>query len=277
MKSSYDECEALYQSARAEERSTPADRQAVRAALAATLVTGIHTATTSALAASVTTAVTPGATTGLASATVLGLKGVVQTFLAGNFLTGLLVGTVVGTAVSATALVVIPTQPTSTSVETAPQPAPIAKGPTVTRAVSNPQKTREAAPIEPSLLRIAEPTPLSISNLRTPPLSVQDPIVAPAIRTSNRPATDRLLDEAQALAKVQDALNRHDANAALSLIDEQNRQFPSGQLRVERAAARVLALCSAGRSTEANQARVDFIATYPDSPLTKRVIAACED
>jgi hypothetical protein len=277
MKSSYDECEALYQSARAEERSTPADRQAVRAALAATLVTGIHTATTGALAASVTTAVTPGAATGLASATVLGLKGALQTFLAGNFLTGLLVGTVVGTAVSATALVVIPTHPTSTSVETTSQFAPIAKGTTTNRALPNPQTSREVVPREPSILPAAEPPTLEDAHLRTPPVSVRDPIVAPPLRTSNRPAQDRLLDEAQALAKIQDALNRHDATGAFSLIEEQNRQFPSGQLRIERAAAKVLALCSAGRSVEANQARINFIATYPNSPLTKRVIAACED
>jgi hypothetical protein len=188
-----------------------------------------------------------------------------------------LVGTVVGTAVSATALVVIPTHPTSTSVETTSQLTPVAKGPTVNQALSKPQKTSEAASLEPSLLPVAEPPALEDAHLRTPPVSVQDPIVAPTLRTSNRPVQDRLLDEAQALAKVQDALNRHDANAAFSLIEEQNRQFPSGQLRVERAAAKVLALCSAGRSVEANQARIDFIATYPDSPLTKRVIAACED
>ena len=88
-------------------------------------------------------------------------------------------------------------------------------------------------------------------------------------------AQRQLAEETVALAAVQDALSQQDAVRALALIDQQKRQYASGQLTEERAAAEVIALCSAGRSAEADTARGHFTANYPNSPLTKRVTIGC--
>jgi hypothetical protein len=89
-------------------------------------------------------------------------------------------------------------------------------------------------------------------------------------------AEDRLLNESEALAKVQAALNQKDPERAIWLLREQRATFAGGQLDEERAAAMVLALCAAGRGVEAEQARARFVASHPNSPLTKRVKKSCE-
>lgn len=269
MKSSYDGCEALYRNARAEEHSTPADRHAVRAALAVTVAAGIHTVATGALAASTTTALTATAT-----------KGTASLFLGSQFLTGLFVGTVIGTTVSVAAIVAIPSQSTPTTTVTAPPSTPL---------VVQPRSNVEHPIVAPSPKRLEKQTaatPPSGNNAQArvsakavapepfEPTRVQPPMVN-AIEEAPG-AKDPLLDEAQALSKVHEALSRQDPNAAWTLLEQQDQQFPAGQLTEERAAARVLALCSAGRTAEADQARSAFIATHPNSPLTSRVIRSCE-
>jgi outer membrane protein assembly factor BamD (BamD/ComL family) len=87
--------------------------------------------------------------------------------------------------------------------------------------------------------------------------------------------SDGLAEEAQALTEVHAALSRKDADLAWKLLQEQNHRFPSGQLGEERAAAKVMALCSAGRYDEADHAQAEFALTYPNSPLAKRVKRGC--
>jgi hypothetical protein len=64
-----------------------------------------------------------------------------------------------------------------------------------------------------------------------------------------------------------------DAARALALLEEQSAG--GAQLREERAAARILALCQLGRADEARAAAAAFLAERPSSPLTDRVRASC--
>jgi outer membrane protein assembly factor BamD (BamD/ComL family) len=74
---------------------------------------------------------------------------------------------------------------------------------------------------------------------------------------------------------VQRALRDGRAEEALRLLAEQDKTFARGALHEERAAARVLALCSAGRTAEGRAARDRFLATYPRSPAADRVRSSC--
>ena len=89
-------------------------------------------------------------------------------------------------------------------------------------------------------------------------------------------APSLLIEESRALAEVQVALSTHDPSRALNLLAAQNREFSAGALGQERSAARVFALCEAGQTAAAQAARAQFLVNYPQSPLAKRVSAACE-
>jgi len=62
---------------------------------------------------------------------------------------------------------------------------------------------------------------------------------------------------------------------ALAVLDEQDVRFRHGRLQEERAAARVLALCQAGRTAEAKSLAAHFEQAWPRSNLRARVHAAC--
>jgi len=59
------------------------------------------------------------------------------------------------------------------------------------------------------------------------------------------------------------------------LLDAQEHDYRAGSLGQERAAARVLALCGAGRTSEAVAARARFVNNYPGSPLIRRINVVC--
>jgi hypothetical protein len=110
------------------------------------------------------------------------------------------------------------------------------------------------------------------------------PAPAPAVeeepQTPSRPAKAapslRLQDEAALLAEVQGALRSGQASVALSKLESYDRRFPAGMLRSEADAARVFALCSAGRVDKARAAAARFVQRYPNAPVTARVQAACK-
>ncbi|HEY6728660.1 MAG TPA: hypothetical protein VI197_31830, partial [Polyangiaceae bacterium] len=72
------------------------------------------------------------------------------------------------------------------------------------------------------------------------------------------------------LARVQRALRDGDATTALALLDDQDRRFRGGSLAAERAAARALAGCAAGRG-QARARAERFVAQHAGSPLAERV------
>src|SRR6185437_11501775 len=111
------------------------------------------------------------------------------------------------------------------------------------------------------------PSPVAAS----PPAHPTEP--APA-EPAGRPV-DRLEAETRDLSEAHAALNEGDPARALALLDEQSTAYADGQLREERAAARVLALCKLGRADEARALAARFLAENPRSMLADRVRSAC--
>lgn len=84
------------------------------------------------------------------------------------------------------------------------------------------------------------------------------------------------LDQATELAllqRVQTALRRRDGATALSELDAY--EHAAGQLRAERQAARILALCLLDRSAEAQQVAAEFEREHPDSPQRAAIAGSC--
>lgn len=102
--------------------------------------------------------------------------------------------------------------------------------------------------------------------------------VQPAVprRPSKSNSALRLQDEAALLAEVQGALRSGQAATALSKLESYDKRFPAGMLRSEADAARVFALCAAGRIEKARTAAARFVQRYPNAPVTARVQAACK-
>lgn len=75
----------------------------------------------------------------------------------------------------------------------------------------------------------------------------------------------------QALRSLRDG----DPDAALQSLDALGSAQPNGALAEERLAARVVALCAAGRIDEAKAAAADFLARYPGSVQASQVRASC--
>jgi len=82
-----------------------------------------------------------------------------------------------------------------------------------------------------------------------------------------------LREELELLAKVQAALRGGDAATALRQLDE--HRTLDEQLQGERAAARVLALCSLGRTAEGRRSRAELLQREPTSPHRSALERAC--
>jgi hypothetical protein len=86
---------------------------------------------------------------------------------------------------------------------------------------------------------------------------------------------DRLRAETEALRLAQRALRDQMPQQALRLLDDQDRRFGEGLMHQERTAARILALCQAGRVDEARAQALRFEKAWPRSVLLARVRSAC--
>jgi hypothetical protein len=88
------------------------------------------------------------------------------------------------------------------------------------------------------------------------------------------PPSDSLQDETALLARANAALRTGDTGAGLALLDDYDRRFPSGTLREETAATRIIARCQAAIPGTVDAAR-RFIEQHPHSPLSSRVRSSC--
>jgi len=120
--------------------------------------------------------------------------------------------------------------------------------------------------VEPS----DSPAAPSSAGVRPSGTTVASPKVA-----DTDPPKDPLEDETRQLREAHGALQSGDPGKALKLLDEQATTYASGQLREERAAARVLALCKLGKVDEARAKAAEFLRDNPQSPLADRVRAGC--
>ncbi|WP_437310183.1 hypothetical protein [Sorangium sp. So ce388] len=100
---------------------------------------------------------------------------------------------------------------------------------------------------------------------------------APAARARGGPSAgpSTLAAELALLREAQDAVRDGDPAAALARLDELGARFPEGQLREERMAARVLALCAAGRAREARAEAERLLGDAPGSVHIERIRASC--
>lgn len=130
---------------------------------------------------------------------------------------------------------------------------------------------RQAAHVAPS-----RPAPVARVVLPTVELAPSSEAARPPSRASKPASGLRLQEEAAVLAEVQGALRGGQAGLALTKLESYDRRFPTGMLRSEADAARVFALCGAGRVEKARAAAARFVQRYPSSPATARVQSACK-
>ncbi|MDX2015682.1 MAG: hypothetical protein SFW67_36145 [Myxococcaceae bacterium] len=240
----------------AEEGPTGADRERLRQRLAVALATG---------------AVGPElpeppavAAKGLGLRAVVGGVGVVSSLVIGVVAVVATRPAVQPPVVEARPVVVAPAADVAPGVEPAevsphdePTEPPSAPGP-APRVVKKMVKkvVRPPEPVAPPV------TPVVVA----PPAGASLPVASPS--------PDELEAETQGLREVQLALRAQQPRRALELLDQQDARFSRGQLRQERAGARVLALCATDAIAGAD-ALERFRAAHPTSPLLARLKGAC--
>lgn len=141
--------------------------------------------------------------------------------------------------------------------EIAPAPQPVVIAPKVE---TQPKPEQTATEIGPA--------PVPVESL------AQAKVDKPAAPIATQPVNS-LEAELALLRDAKKALDDGNANQSLSILSEHERRFPNGVLVEERAATRVLALCAAGRTSEARTGATDFLAKYPRSPSAPRVRTSC--
>jgi hypothetical protein len=135
-----------------------------------------------------------------------------------------------------------------------------------------------SAPVEPVVASPPKATPEEPPGAPPSESATQVVPAAPAPARPTRaqpPASTDLAGEMALLASAQAAIQAGDYATALAKLDEHQRSFPAGVLGEERTAARVVALCGAGRQSEARSLATAFLSRHPDSPLAPRVRASC--
>lgn len=144
--------------------------------------------------------------------------------------------------------------------------------------------TRPDVSPPPAAATVVPPASGSAPARALPPAPSPAPPVAsaPAPLASSPPTAppsaapeDHLASELALLQQAQKKIRAGDPRAALSLLDEHARRHPRGALQQEAAAARILALCDAGRREEARAEAARFLEAAPSSPLAERVRNAC--
>jgi hypothetical protein len=268
----YDDLRALYRDARRDEEPLRSDKRAVRVALvgAGTAAATFHTAA----AAGKLLALVPGVGKALTVGQVV-LYASIGAAVGGGL-------AVVGAKVSSQGPAARSSAPAA-RVEPAvharaPVPAPVVlhEGIAATQRNLVPASAGTSAPqtVRAAIQASSENPPQAAARAAATAPSAEPERLTAAPAANAQPPS--LVDESRALGAVQAALNTSDATGAIRLLDAQDRQFATGSLVQERAAARVLALCMAGRTVDAHAARDQFLVAYPGSPLARRINAACE-
>ncbi|MFT3776624.1 MAG: hypothetical protein QM820_65630 [Minicystis sp.] len=290
------EARAVLDGGRDGDDPTTADRARVRASVLRAIAAGgaISAATSSEGTAAAATsgeaaAVAPAAgATKAAGSLALGWKVMVALAVIGALGTGLLVTRDRDHAAPNPPAAVAPPPPAALppsstiaappAADPSPPPAAVAPPPAadpsppaaVAPPLSVPAPRSSVDPARP----LSSPKPPAIA--AAPPSADPSPPSAaspPPAANPPRPPPDTLVAETQRLREAHGALQGGDPTRALALLDEQ--AAAGAQLREERAAARILALCQLGKVDEARAAAARFLAESPRSPLADRVRASC--
>jgi hypothetical protein len=149
---------------------------------------------------------------------------------------------------------------------------------------SSPAREAPAATDKPAEARaseLASPTPAAP---RPPAMRAPSPaspaLLGPRQATSAAsaptPAAGGSLEaETELLRTAQAELRQGRPGSALAALDAHGAKFKDGLLREERLAARILALCDLGRTSEARAEAQRFLAASPRSPMAERIRNAC--
>lgn len=148
--------------------------------------------------------------------------------------------------------------------EPSPSPSPVVDEEVIPPTTASAVPAPRAPPRGP----IATRSPREPSTLAPPALVVPEP--APVASPST------LAEEMRILRSAQSALSAGDPDSALARLAEHARRFPTGAMVEEREAARIVALCRAGRREEARTAAATFLRERPTSPLAARVRTSCD-
>jgi hypothetical protein len=89
--------------------------------------------------------------------------------------------------------------------------------------------------------------------------------------SSRTDATAQLSRELDFLERARAHLALQQPIVALSALNDYERTFPAGAMKVEASALRVEALEAAGRRQEAAALARAFLAAYPENPMAGRV------
>lgn len=144
--------------------------------------------------------------------------------------------------------------------------------PSATPSLSGP--IQSIAPVRTEAARGAATSAPASSDPQSSPPSLPSAATRTRNRRSSPAVTDSLRAEYELIERAHQALERGDPNRALTILSEHQRDFAQGRLEEERQAARVLALCSAGRP-EAQAEAVRFGKAFPQSLLGPRVRHQC--
>jgi hypothetical protein len=140
--------------------------------------------------------------------------------------------------------------PTPIAVAVPAAPPPVAHTPVAHTPVAH-------APVAHAATRAPDPAP--------------SPEPAPAAETPPAPPAPSLADEVALLGSAVAQLHRHDAGAALAILDDYDQRFPAGKLAPEATVARVEATFEVGDAAHARALAARFLAEHAQSPLAPRV------
>lgn len=123
---------------------------------------------------------------------------------------------------------------------------------------------------QPALAAPAPEVPAAVPEPVAPAHTVVAPAASPAAAAPR--VRDSLAREVALLSRATSELRAGHAAAALKVLDEHRRRFPSGALSEERQAAKAQALCVLGRVSEG---RVELAQLTPGSPAAASAQRIC--
>ncbi|HYP89088.1 MAG TPA: hypothetical protein VEQ59_13070 [Polyangiaceae bacterium] len=145
-------------------------------------------------------------------------------------------------------------------------------------------RATEPRPITTALVA-SSPAPSAVAPAAVEPAATE-PAAEPAAASAVNPLPstvgprgpaldrrDRLSAEVALLSRATSALGAGRAGEALKVLNQHQREFPSGVLSEERRAAKAQALCSLGRVSEG---RTELARLIPQSPAAARAKRVCD-
>jgi hypothetical protein len=133
-----------------------------------------------------------------------------------------------------------------------------------------PPASASAAPVA-----VHEPAPSAtvVEPVASAPKPAPSPVKSVVTPTPKPAASSSLAIEVKALEDAQGALNAHDPDGALRILDQYHARFPNGTLGGEETVIRVQALLARGDREKATALANAYATAHPDTPYARRIQA----